>query len=331
MSKFRYVRPGALAAWLALAGVAQAQALVGAEIPMEAEARVLPVWSNASGKVEALLLLEPHPPSSALDRLLAPTSSTLGLGGRLSLDDGSRLRASLQTEPDVGLALLCNGSVGLSSTLGTLAQHCLLASLGSAEDPMLSGAQSTGLRLGWESPSRGLDLSFGLSWLDYDANSTSLWSSPLSPGIGNELALGSINTLGAWAQGLDVRSLHLESLISLSPNARLLIGGNVGRNRLTPNLGAPLDWDTASLSFGMGYGTFTGQLTGRLIEVPGTGVSWSGLDIGLSWRTPWRGELSVGARNLLGNGDTRHWPLSELPAVEDPSARVPYVRYQQDL
>jgi hypothetical protein len=327
---FRYARPAALAALLACAGAAPAQVLVQPEVPVEADARVLPVWSNASGKVEALLLLEPESPASALDRVLAPRSSALGVGGRMSFDDGSRLRATLQAEPDAGLALLCNGSVGLSSTLGSLAQHCLLASLGT-EDPMLSGARGAGLQLGWESPARALDLSFGLSWLDYDAEGSALWSSAMAPNVAGELALGPINTLGAWAQGFDSRSLRLESLVSLSPNSRLLIGGNLGRNRLTPAAGAPLRWDTASLSFGLGFGDFTGQLTGRLIEVPGTDVSWSGLDIGVSWRTPWRGELSVGARNLLGSGDTRNWPLTELPAIEDPSARVPYVRYQQDL
>lgn len=329
---FRYARPVALAAMLAWAAASQAQVLVEPQIPVEADARVLPVWSNASGKVEALLLLEPDAPGSALDRVLSPTASStsLGIGGRVSLDDGSRLRATLQAEPDAGLALLCNGSVGLSSTLGSLAQHCLLANLGS-EDPMLSGARSTGLQLGWESPSRAFDLSFGLSWLDYDAEGTALWTSAAAPNFASEFALGPINTLGAWAQGFDARSLRLESLVSLSPNSRLLIGGNLARNRLTPSAGAPMRWDTSSLSFGLGFGDFTGQLTGRLIEVPGADVSWSGLDIGVSWRTPWRGELSVGARNVLGSGDTQDWPLTELPAIEDPSARVPYVRYQQDL
>jgi len=328
-SRLRFARPAALAALLAVAGAGQAQVLVDSAAPVEADARVLPVWSNASGKVEALLLLEPES-SSPLDRVLGPSSPSLGLGARTTLDDGSRLRATLQAEPDAGLALLCNGSVGLSSTLGSLAQHCLLASLGS-EDPMLSGAQAAGLKLGWESPSQALDLSFGLSWLDYDAEPGALWSNGLHPNFASEFQLGPINSLGAWAQGFDARSLQLQSLVSLSPNSRLLIGGNLARNRLQPSLGMPLRWDSAALSFGLGVGDFTGQLTGRLIEVPGSDVSWSGLDIGVSWRTPWRGELSVGARNVLGTGDTQNWPLTELPAIEDPSSRVPYVRYQQDL
>src|SRR5688572_17020103 len=168
LPSFRYARPCALAALLALAGVAQAQVLVDADIPVEADARVLPVWSNASGKVEALLLLEPASDSTALDRVLSQGGASLGLGARLTTDNGSRLSASLQAEPDAGLALLCNGSVGLTSTLGSLAQHCLLASLG-PEDPLLGGARGTGVQMGWESPSRRLDFSFGLSWLNYDA------------------------------------------------------------------------------------------------------------------------------------------------------------------
>ena len=76
---------------------------------------------------------------------------------------------------------------------------------------------------------------------------------------------------------------------------------------------------------------FSGQLTGRLVELPHGASPWRSLDIGLSWRTPWRGELSLGARNVLGRPDTSRWPLADLPAIEDPSERVPYVRYQQDL
>ncbi len=330
-----------MAGLLACSGTISAQALDTALLPLsssaiEADARVLPVWSNASGRVEALLLLDPSEPSvspNALDRLLTPSSPALGLGARVSLDDGSRLRTSLQVDADAGLALLCNGSVGLSSTIGSLAQHCLLAQLGT-EDPLLSGiARGASLQAGWESPSRLVDLSFGLSWLESDPQPAALWSgaSLATPGVADDLALNGFNTLGAWARQFDSRSLQLETLVSLGPQSRLLIGGNVDRTRLTSTLGMPVRFDSASLSFGMGYGPFTGQLTGRLIEVPGSSANWSGVDIGLSWRTPWRGELSVGARNVIGSGDSANWPLTELPPLEDPSARVPYVRYQQDL
>ncbi len=318
--------------------VAQAQTLNDATFAsliaprLDSEPRVLPVWSNASGRVEALLLLDPIEPSvsaNALDRVLNAPTSRLGLGGRVRLDSGSQIRSFLQLDPDAGLALLCDGRAGLTGTLGALGEHCLLATLGN-DDPLLAGAaRGATLGLGWQSPGERVDLSFGLSWLDLNAASAA-WLNPLQGGDTAHALLGvELGAIGAWAQRFESQNLRLDSLINLGPQTRMLLGGDLGRSRLLSSDGTPLEWETAALSFGLGYGKFTGQLTGRLVELP-RGGQWNTLDIGLSWRTPWRGQLSVGARNVLG-ADPSNWPLSELPVIEDPAARVPYVRYQQDL
>jgi hypothetical protein len=298
---------------------------------LDADTRVLPVWSNSSGRVEALLLLDPVDaslPGNALDRALnAQRGGGMGLGTRIQLDGGSQLRGSLQYDADASLALLCDGRSGVAGALATVGEHCLLATLGN-DDPLLRGSsRGAQLGLGWRSPSDFLDLSFGLSWLEADGRPGLLGD----PASGQPLSLSGFDTLGAWAQRFENQNLRLDSLINLGPQARMLLGGDLGRSRLTSADGTQLQWETAELSFGLGYGAFSGQLTGRLIELPREGQHWSTLDIGVSWRTPWRGELSVGARNVLGGGDAARWPLTELPVVEDPSARVPYVRYQQDL
>ena len=55
------------------------------------------------------------------------------------------------------------------------------------------------------------------------------------------------------------------------------------------------------------------------------GKKWTALDLGVSWRTPWRGEISVGAQNLWSA------PL-DAPRDADPNqARTPYIQYRQDL
>lgn len=328
------------AAWvLTLASLAAQAQTLDAAAPhaprLESEPRVLPVWSNASGRVEALLLLDPIEPgesvsANALDRVLNASTPRLGLGARVRLDNGSQVRSALQLDPDAGLALLCDGRAGLTGTLGALGEHCLLATLGN-DDPMLAGAaRGASLGLGWQSPGELIDLSFGLSWLELNAPSSVAWLNPLQGGATAPGLLGTdLYTIGAWAQRFDSLNLRLDSLINLGPQTRMLLGGDLGRSRLLSPDGTPLEWETAALSFGLGYGKFSGQLTGRLVELP-RGGQWNTLDIGLSWRTPWRGELSVGAKNVLG-ADPSNWPLSELPAIEDPSARVPYVRYQQDL
>jgi hypothetical protein len=304
------------------------------DAPLDPGTRVLPVWSNVSGRVEALLLLDPSidsPASSPLDRLLSPERSTAGFGLRVHAEGGSMLHGSLRVEPDAGLALLCDGTVGASGALASLTDQCLLATL-DAEDPMLRDmAQGAELRLGWRSPDEFLDLSFGLSWLQRDAAPSPL-PMLVASGVSDLEGAEGMNALGFWTSQLDVQSLRMDGLINLGPQARMLIGGNVGRSRLLGAAGgAPISWESSALSVGLGYRAFSGLVTGRLIELPGRGNRWAGLDVGLSWRTPWRGELSIGARNVLGDGDNTRWPLAELPALEEPAARVPYVRYHQDL
>ena len=51
------------------------------------------------------------------------------------------------------------------------------------------------------------------------------------------------------------------------------------------------------------------------------------MGLGLTWRTPWSGQLSVGADNVVTRGRN---PFSTNGSKDD-EGTVPYVRYQQDL
>jgi hypothetical protein len=326
----RRLLTAALACTFAASAWAQAPELPGPIGARDTETRVLPVWSNSNGRFEALLLIDPAEPvlsGSALDRVLNTRTPTLGLGAQTTLSNGRRLQGSLQLETD-GLALLCDDRNGLSRALVSLGEHCLLAKLGS-DDPLIAGS-ANGARMGLELSGSDLDLSFGLSWLSLQAQ-PQVWagSTPALARLGGEP--NPLDLISAWAQRFESQQLRVDSLFHLGPDARVLLGGDLSRNRLQTLSGQSLDWESAALSLGLGYGNFTGRLTGRLIGLPQGAAPWRTLDIGVSWRTPWRGELSVGARNVLGRPDTSRWPLAELPAVDDPSERVPYVRYQQDL
>src|SRR5690606_12663282 len=71
---------------------------------------VLPVWNQSSGKVEALLLLEPTGPGAA------------------SGFDGNALDAAFGIDAGKSLGVFCDRKTGLASALGNLANNCMLAS-----------------------------------------------------------------------------------------------------------------------------------------------------------------------------------------------------------
>lgn len=300
-----------------------------------AESTVLPVLNAQSGRVEALLLLDQgNNVPTPLDRLFPRPAPAAGLGFEGSLGELQHVRASLQVDSNVGLALLCNQGVNIATTLGPLRQQCLLAQIGGQDELMLPSAARPGVAMeaGWRSPQGGFDMSFGLSWLD----------SPLQVAAGDALPRpGEKGTfspvtplLAPQPLGeLSLRQAYWSGSLDLGNQSWLSAGASIGSQELDLLLGGPQRWDSTTVTFGVGYRGLSGNLTGRLIELPQGQGSFSGIDLGFSWRTPWQGELSFGAQNLLNQKpDTSKWPLNELPALDMPGGgRTPYVRYKQDL
>jgi hypothetical protein len=145
-------------------------------------------------------------------------------------------------------------------------------------------------------------------------SSLTVWRAPALPqpwlfGEGRD-----VGVLGSW---------HLDTSTALTWSASL------GQWSLSPVLRG-LNFDQASFQVGLTYGAFTGGITGRVIR-PEHGNEWSGLDIGVSWRTPWQAELSFGAQNLISRGNTNLLPDAAEAAIDEATARTPYVRYKQDL
>ncbi len=321
----------AICAWATAAGAADSLAGPSGH---EGDAKVLPVLNAQSGRVEALLLLEPDGSGMApLDRMFPGSSVLPGLGVRIGTPDGGRLHASLQPDHNAGLALLCNQGVQVAATLGPLSQQCLLARIGAPDDPLAGAVPRPGLALdaGWRSPGGAMDMSFGLSWLDGPLRGA---AGSLLPAPG-ELAqpLSPLPPLAPLTLGdLRMKSAYWTGRFDLGSQSAIHAGASLGSQEMNLLFGGPLRWDTTTVTFGVDFRGLSGRLTGRLIELPQGQGSFRGLDLGFSWRTPWQGELSFGARNLLDQTpDTSKWPLSELPALEAPGGRTPYVRYKQDL
>lgn len=256
--------------------------------------------------------------SGALDRILAAYSPQAG--------GDSRFRSLLSIEQGPGLSLLCDAGYGVSNALNAVNQHCLLGQI--EGDALTAMAQPVGLQqtLSWGGEGSGFDLSFGLAWLApnlgmLDADS----AGPLQARSG--LAPSS----AGWMHGLSGEIATLEGTHWFSPRSWLRVTAQNARlrNELPIN-GLPGQWSRNALSVNAGYGPFAGSLTGHRVDSSQLRRAWFDVDLGLSWRTPWSGRFTVGARNLL-NSAREAGREQDSERGDDDGARTPFVRYQQDL
>jgi len=250
---------------------------------------VLPVWNHATGKVEALLLLEP--------------ASEANIGARLRFSE-SALDATFGLSAGDSLGLLCDRKAGISTAIGNLANHCMLAALG---DDGVGGSRRASLGLGLSRPGSKVGFTLGKG-----EDTLPAW---LSPNGRSRVEQTDLTVFGK-------KNIGREGFVT--------IGGTVAKARLVPAADAPVladRWNARSLSVGGGVGAFSGNIVGRVVDVPGQQSQWQGLGLGLSWRTPWSGQLTVGADNIVTRGKN---PFS-MPADAEDKGAVPYVRYEQDL
>jgi len=276
---------------LAAALLALALASGGAQAQSKAkrDAAVVPVLNRDSGKLEAVLLLEP-----------ATTSSGAGARWRFG---STTLEATYGVQAGDSLALVCDRQTGIASAIGQLADNCVMATV-----------DGTG-----------------------NASRHSSAGASISRGTGKlGVAVGSgRDALPAWlspnqnASRVDSSDFSLLAEKTIGREAYVSVGGTVARARLVPAALVPQyadQWKTRSLSVGGGLGSFEANIVGRVVNVPGESNVWKGLGLGLTWRTPWSGQLSVGADNVVTRGKN---PFAN-PGRDD-EGTVPYVRYQQDL
>ncbi|RYZ74738.1 MAG: hypothetical protein EOP91_01520 [Lysobacteraceae bacterium] len=248
---------------------------------------VLPVWNNTSGKVEAVLLLEPTGEASA------GASWRLGsntLGAAFGLDAGD------------SLGLVCNRQS--ASSIGSLISNCAVAELSNDNDGT-SQRVTAGATLARPGGKLGLSVSSGRDTLP-------AWLA------NNASARVEQNDLAVFGQ----KNIGREGFVR--------IGGAVARATLMPIADVPAmadRWNSKSLSVGGGYGAFSANIVGRVVDVPGQPGKWEGLGMGLTWRTPWSGQLTVGAENVVTRGKNPFSPGNE----SSDEGTVPYVRYEQDL
>lgn len=286
---------------------------------------VLPVWNNRSGKVEALLLLDPARQNEHFGAFADSAAAGFGIGARYSTGHGS-LQAGISADSSNGLALLCNARNGLT-TLDSLHDKCLLASLDAspqaAHDPFIRPAQTLRAEVRFERPESLFEVSVG------NADLQPAGTDWLSPTAG---LLPGMNILGGHFSQQDISA---RGQLNLGDNGWVSIGGTLAHARLVPTDGSAGSigqrWNTTSLGVTAGKGKLSGEVIGRVVEVPGQTRTSNTFGVGLSWQTPWKGKFTVGAERSSGSN-----PLLLQPAdPKDPGAlndgTVPYVRYHQDL
>jgi hypothetical protein len=141
-----------------------------------------------------------------------------------------------------------------------------------------------------------------------------------------------------WFRNSTATSLNARGQVSVAPDTSLDVGASIGRVKFLPGSGAVSDnaLDQTTLSLGIQHGPVRGAIVGHMLEpvVPGSTMlgqnqRWSGVDLGISVRLPWRGELNFGAQNVWTSGRA---PLLFGPGGTTPDqGRVPYVQYHQVL
>lgn len=284
------------------------------------DAPVLPIWSGSDGKLLAVVALPRgwvNSPIDATPSYAGPSAwhltGSTAAGGGLQWQLGNGFRAD---------ALL--GQYALAAAPATCtATDCDL--------PRWSNSTLTGLLgFGWSSAETGLDLSYGLSWLQSQPAGNIAFGNPAQG-----KALVPLLTLA------DARPFSLDQETALYARGRwrfehgptLDIGASYARSRLSATapigtaLAPGIDLDQLSLSLGLDAGSLRGAIVGHVLSSDDpalAGKRWTTLDLGVSWRTPWSGELSVGTQHLWGG------PGASSRDAEG-QTRTPYIQYRQDL
>ncbi|HJU39099.1 MAG TPA: hypothetical protein VJ724_05960, partial [Tahibacter sp.] len=189
------------------------------------------------------------------------------------------------------------------------------------------------LAASWSNDEFAFDLGAGLSWLEPAVPSS--FAPVLSAALpalsvpGSTLPNLVIPARDAWRFS-DSSMLGAHGRWSFSPEQSLDLGASFGRIRLNPDAsGQRSEWQQTALSLGLSGNSLSTSITGRLynptLSTGGApGQRWTGIDLGVTWRTPWRADLSIGAQNL--------WTSPPLTGEDaEAQARIPYVQYHQDL
>ncbi len=281
---------------------------------------VLPLWRSRDGRLLAIIASVKPAASASLNAPFLVAGHSFSLR---AVDASPLLTETLRYQFDNGLHADARVSQrtwkltpDCSATLGPYSS-CLGA--GGSVAAMTAGAE---LGVGFTHQGLGFELALGLS------RPSGL------PGPGRVVPDLLAGNWGQLPLGLAGNSTKLRAQGQIALGQTLLgLGAGYGQIATNPLLLPGLSsFSEKSLRLSLNRGAFSGVITGRVLVpdgprlVPGSESGWTTLDLGITWRLPWHGALSIGTQNL--------WSQGKPPpgtANANGTARIPYVQYQQDL
>jgi len=296
----------------------------------EGVSAALPLWSTPDGRVLAIVALAgshgapalPQSPQvgSAVDWRLVDVTNFVSGGLSYTLSNNATAYAKF------GRGIILAPMFAPECASGIDA--CALQPAGS------SGATAIGTML--HGDEMDLDVSYGLSWLRL-SDQPGMPHQPvdLFTGIGG----GAVPTLlipGFTLANVQSSTIAAQTRWRLDGTQSIDLGAALSRIQYElPGMPLPPVWNQAALTLGLHRGDFSGLIVGRVLgptDAISGGQHWSSIDLGISWRAPWRGVFSVGAQNVWSSGYVPNLTDPGAAREADPSqARVPYVQYHQDL
>lgn len=250
----------------------------------------LAAGANAQSKLDAAYLPVLNSSGQVEGMLMLEPTGQASTGARWRTGGQNTLNAAFGLDPGDSLGLVCNGN---AANIGSLISRCNVASIDEDHD----GSRSS-LHSGWS--------------LGNSRGTLPSWLTPRSdaPVEQNDLAVFGEKNFGR------------EGFVR--------IGGAVAHARLIPlaDLSPAFTdhWSSKSLTVGGGIGNVSANIIGRVVDAPGQ-PGWSGVGLGVTWRMPWSGQLTVGAENVITSGKNPFAPRN----ADNDEGTVPYVRYEQDL
>lgn len=261
---------------------------------------VIPIWNVHSGQIEALLVLENNPQAARAWVKAAKNSTIIWPNQKTS-----------GVNFDNGMAIFCAGQTNSFNQLAVLG-----------------------------------DCAIGKKSSQYPAiNSPSLETKAMLQRQAKSVEQNILSTLSPkdrklLATEFDVPNNSVVKPLNLSPGKAtdgwVSINGNLMRGKLITASqfpkGIPTEWDKKTFEMPERQKSISGEVVGNVVQIPGQDSNTQSIGAGVRWKTPWKGNVSLGAESVLSLGRSTNSSSQQAPIIDQRIDGVtPYVRVEIDL